>query len=198
MEQRVQGVVIGIVSKLDDPEKLGRVKLKYPDLGDVESDWAYLAAPMAGKEMGLFLRPEVGDQVLVAFVRGDRRQPYVIGAIWSAPQPPPPQEGEAKENNWRFLRSRSGHQLIFDDKKGSERVIIRDKPDGPGQFREVVIDSANKKIQITCNPNGDIEIKAPKGRVSIEAKTIELKATGDIKIEAGANVKIKGVRVDIN
>lgn len=198
MEQRVQGVVIGIVNRLDDPEKLGRVTVKYPDLDNVESDWVLIASPMAGKERGLFLRPEKGDQVLVAFVHGHRNQPYVIGALWSAPEPPPPQEGEAKENNWRFLRSRSGHLLIFDDKQGSERIVLRDKPDGPGQFREVVIDSANKKIQISCNPNGDIEIKAPQGKVSIEAKSIELKATGEIKIEAGANIKIKGARVDIN
>lgn len=198
MEQRIQGVVIGLVENLEDPENLGRVKVSFPDLDGVESAWAFLASPMAGAERGLFLRPEKGDQVLVAFVRGGRQLPYIIGGLWSKPQPPPPQDGKAADNNWRFFRSRSGHLLIFDDKKGSERITIRDKPDGPGQYREIVIDSANKKIQITCNPNGDIEIKAPSGNIKIEAANIELKATGEIKIDATANLTLKGAMVNIN
>ena len=45
-DDRVYGLVIGIVTDNDDPDELGRVKVKFPWLGDdVESCWARVAAP---------------------------------------------------------------------------------------------------------------------------------------------------------
>ena len=47
-------VVIGMVTNNNDPEKLGRVRVKYPALGDdAESSWARVAAPNAGQARGL-------------------------------------------------------------------------------------------------------------------------------------------------
>ena len=43
------GIVIGVVTNLDDPEKLGRVRVQLPHLDDELSDWARLVSPMAGK-----------------------------------------------------------------------------------------------------------------------------------------------------
>src|ERR1700722_18925249 len=105
---RDNGIVIGIVDDLDDPEKLGRVRVKLPHLGGQMSDWAYLVTPMAGNNRGLFLRPEKNDQVLLAFSQGDPRFPYILGSMWSKPDPPPPDDGDAVKNNWRFIKSRSG------------------------------------------------------------------------------------------
>ena len=81
--QQVNGIVIGLVTDLADPENLGRVRARYPYLGDEISDWARLVTPMAGKDRGVFFRPEVGDEVLVAFELGDVRRPYVLGSLWS-------------------------------------------------------------------------------------------------------------------
>ena len=39
---------------------------------------------MAGSDRGVGLIPEAGDEVLAAFERGDRRAPYVFGALWMA------------------------------------------------------------------------------------------------------------------
>ncbi len=57
--ERDNGILIGLISNLDDPEKIGRVKVKFPELGNVESDWARLATLMAGASRGTFFRPEV-------------------------------------------------------------------------------------------------------------------------------------------
>ena len=36
--QRDNGVVVGLVTSLDDPERVGRVRVKFPHLEDQESD----------------------------------------------------------------------------------------------------------------------------------------------------------------
>lgn len=180
------GIRIGIVSDLDDPERLGRVRVTYPTLDDQVSDWARLVSPMAGKERGFFFRPEVDDEVLVAFEEGDPRRPYILGALWSKPDQPPPDDGQASQNNWRFIRSRSGHIIKLDDTSGGEKIELIDKD---GQ-RRVVIDSANQKIQVICE-QGDIEVQAGSGSVTIEATTVTVKASGNMSLEAGGNLKLE-------
>ena len=77
-----EGAVVGIVTNNQDPDGLGRVKLKFPWLDpDLESNWARLASPMAGKNRGLFIMPEIDDEVLVIFEHGDIRFPFVLGGF---------------------------------------------------------------------------------------------------------------------
>ena len=63
---RIYGLVIGIVTDNNDPDNVGRVKVKFPWLGDdVESWWARIAAPGAGPDYGVVWVPQVNDEVLV-------------------------------------------------------------------------------------------------------------------------------------
>jgi uncharacterized protein involved in type VI secretion and phage assembly len=148
---------------------------------------------MAGKERGLFLRPEVGDEVLVGFELGDPRRPYILGSLWSSNQPPPPDDGDAGKNNWRFIRSRSGHVVRLDDTAGAEKIEII----GKDEKRRVVIDVAKEKIQIVCD-TGDVEVSAPAGTVKVEGLTVEVKASGNMSLEATGTMTIKGATVSIN
>lgn len=210
------GILIGEVIDLEDPEKLGRVKVKYPHLDNKPSDWAPLATPMAGPERGMFFRPEVGDEVLIGLLQRDPRWPYVIGSIWSKKDKPPVDDDKAKENNWRFFRSRSGHIFKFDDTKDAETIEIIDKD----MARRIIIESKGEKIRIECD-KGDIEIKATNGNITIvaskglevtadtikvtgkksltvESKAIEMKANGNMTLEATDTLTIKGKLVNIN
>jgi uncharacterized protein involved in type VI secretion and phage assembly len=187
------GIVIGIVTNLEDPENLGRVRVKFPHLDDQESQWARLATPMGGPDRGLFLRPEVDDEVLVGYLQGDIRFPYILGGLWNLVDLPPADDGKPKENNWRFIKSRSGHVFKLDDTNGQERVEIIDKD----EKRKIVIDCSGEKIQIICE-SGNVEIQAASGSVKIEAKTVELKASADMKLEADGTMTITGSTVNIN
>src|SRR5437016_3043244 len=104
-------IVIGEVTSLDDKKRLGRVKVKFPHLGGVESGWCPVVTPMAGPGRGFVCRPEVGDQVLLALEFGNPDRAYVLGAVWSEKQKPPEGDSKPVENNLRFLRSRSGHVI---------------------------------------------------------------------------------------
>jgi uncharacterized protein involved in type VI secretion and phage assembly len=187
------GIIIGQVTNLEDPENLGRIKVKYPSLNGQESDWASLVSQMAGSERGSFFRPEVGDTVLVGFEHGEARHPYILGSVWTQASKPPADDGDKKKNNWRFIKSRSGHIIKLDDTQGGEKIEITDK----NGTHKVIIDSANKKIQVMCE-NGDVEISAGSGKVAVSAQTIELNASGSMTISAQGDLTISGATVKIN
>ncbi|MCK4734088.1 MAG: hypothetical protein KAT65_16670, partial [Methanophagales archaeon] len=120
------GVFIGLVTNNEDDEKRGRVKVEFPWRGNSnESNWARVATVMAGKDRGTFFLPEVDDEVLVAFDRGDINHPYVIGSLWNGVDTPPETNADGK-NNIRKIKSRSGHEIIFDDnhKQKKEKIEI--------------------------------------------------------------------------
>lgn len=192
-ERRDNGIMIAEVIDLEDPEGLARVKLSFPTLEDQESNWAPLVSPMAGSGRGFFFRPEVGDRVLVAFEHGEPCRPYVLGSLWSQAEPPPEDDGQPSQNNLRFIHSRSGHRIILDDTQGAEMVEFVDKDEA----RRVVIDSANSKILVECD-SGDVEVKAGAGSVKVEATTVEVKASGNMTLEATGTMTIKGATVNIN
>ena len=47
------------------------------------SIWAQVAVPYAGNNFGAFFIPDVGSEVLIAFVAGDPGSPIVIGNMWN-------------------------------------------------------------------------------------------------------------------
>jgi uncharacterized protein involved in type VI secretion and phage assembly len=198
--ERFYGVVVGVVTNNQDTDGLGRVKVKFPWLSDQdESQWARIAAPMAGKERGMFFLPEVDDEVLVAFEHGDVRFPFVIGALWNGVDKPPADNGDGK-NNLRVIKSRSGHTIKLNDEDGKETIEIIDK----SEKNSIVIDTAKNSITITSEK--DITLSATKGTIKLDAQKLEIKSSADSKIEAGAGMdvkasatmNIKGATVNIN
>jgi uncharacterized protein involved in type VI secretion and phage assembly len=197
---RLYGVTIGIVTNNQDPDGLGRVKLKFPWLSENdESFWARVLAPMAGKQRGFYFLPEVDDEVLVAFEHGQIEFPYVLGALWNGKDKPPATNDDGK-NNLRVIKSRSGHLIRLDDTDGSEKIEIIDK----SGKNSVVIDSGQNTITISAD--ADITITSASGKLKLSGQSIELSAKSDVKIEASAGMdlkanaqmKIKGATVDIN
>ena len=124
---RFYGVTIAMVTNIKDDDGLGRVKVKFPWLtDDDESPWARVMTPMAGDDRGFYFLPEVDDEVLVAFEHGDMAFPYILGSLWNG-KDKPPEKNDDGENNKRFIKSRSGHMIIFDDTEDKEKFIIQDK-----------------------------------------------------------------------
>lgn len=182
---RIYGIVVGVVTNNQDPDNMGRVKVKFPWLSDTdESYWARLATPMAGKDRGLYVLPEIDDEVLIAFEHGDVRFPYVLGALWNGQDKPPEQNSDGK-NNIRMIKSRSGHIIRLNDEEGKETIEIIDK----SGKNSIAIDTANNAIAITSNQ--DITLKATNGTIKLEAQNVEIKSSADTKIEASAGMDIK-------
>jgi len=103
------GVAVGIVTDINDPEKMGRMKVKLinRDTSEYETDFIRAVTIMSGNKWGTYFMPEVGDEVLVAFAEGDMNRPYVIGALWNNNNQPPENIQDSK-NDIRKIKTRSG------------------------------------------------------------------------------------------
>lgn len=195
----VKGVAIAIVTQNKDDKGLCRVKVRYPWHDKPrESYWARLATPMAGKERGLVVIPEVDDEVLVAFEREDLRFPYVLGALWNGPDKPPVANDDGN-NDRRMFQSRKKHYLLFDDNRSKgvvELAHVQKRKLTLDDDGIVLEDGAGNKLKIESN-SGAITIEAV-GQLNIKAATITIEASATMEIKAGATMTLRGAMVNIN
>jgi phage protein D len=211
--ERWPGTVVAVVTDTNDPDALGRVKVKYPWMTeDADSFWARVISPGAGKEAGLFMVPEVEDEVMVVFEHGDFDRPYVLGGVWNGKNKlPPPGAGAAgnekpKVRTWYSL---TGHHIsVYDnaDNKieivtaGGHSLTMSDK-----DKKIELITSSGQKLLVDDQAN-NITMKTA-GTVNLESTgAMTIKSTGAMKLESGATMDIsangplnlKGAVVNIN
>ena len=135
MAAPINGVVAALVTDVNDPDKLGRVKLKFPWLSDTyTTDWARSVQLGAGKDRGSVVLPEVNDEVLVAFEQGDIRRPYVLGGLYNGVDKPSLGSGLIDGSTGAVKRrgfvSKKGHKLVFLDDASKSGVMISTADNG--------------------------------------------------------------------
>ncbi|MES0199833.1 phage baseplate assembly protein V [Mesorhizobium sp. M0011] len=194
----VKGVAVAIVRQNQDDSGQGRVRVTYPwHAQPRNSYWARVASPMAGKNRGTFFIPEVDDEVLVAFERGDVRFPYVLGSLWNGVDKSPASNSDGK-NDIRMIKTRKGHKLTFDD--GSKGLIRLELNDGKKLELDddgIKLDDGKGNKLVIETKGGSISIES-KVSLSLKAPKIEIAATGDMKLTAGALLTVQGSIVKIN
>lgn len=204
---QMPGLVEAIVVDNKDPDKLGRVKLKFPMLPEMpESFWARLVMPMAGKKRGWMTIPEVDDEVLVAFVHGDINHAIVIGSLYNGVDVPP-YANEDGNNDLRVFQSRSGHRLTFDDKDGDERIELivhneeirviwdaKEKVLSLYSGKDIIVE-AKETISMKCK---DFILEAESSINAKSGKTTEIKSGSICTVDGGSKLKLKASKVSIN
>lgn len=210
---QIAGLVIGIVTNVDDEKKWGRVKVQFPTLGgEIESTWARVVTIGGGAQRGAVFAPEVNDEVLVGFEQGDTRRPVIIGGLFSEKNKLPSTDNvEQGSVTYRRITSRLGHYVELgdggDEKK--QHILLQLKGDqhkirlGKDKLEIAV---PNKPVSITNGPakiefsaNGDITIegnsvtiKAKQGAIKAEATTGEVAVKGmAVKADASTNLALK-------
>jgi hypothetical protein len=99
--QKFYGKYRGTVINNIDPEQRGRIQAIVPAVSNViPTSWAMPCVPIAGKQEGIFVLPQVGAGVWVEFESGDPDKPIWVGGFWGitaevpalalAPPPIPP------------------------------------------------------------------------------------------------------------
>lgn len=179
----IPGLFPALVTNNVDPDKLGRVKVKYSGISDeVEGSWARVVTLGGGSGRGIIFEPEVDDEVLVGFEGGDPRKPVVIGGLYSAKKKMPDwTDGTNRAGGKvtsRKIASRSGHQILFSDGASP-----------PDQYILLAHRSGTQKIKLGSEA---LEIEAAAG------KPLTLKSgNSHIQIDEKGNIAIKGLKVAI-
>ena len=221
MPLRHEGLVIGTVTSLGDPEHKGLLRVKFPGLDQqLASAWARFLAVGGGGDnaRGFVALPEVGDEVLVGFEGGDVHRPVVIGGLYTS---------GSKVGDWdvqdgkvmsRRLVTRDGHTLEIKDgnddankyfkfttKGGQGDVLLRlggDKVDltTPAQV-PVKVTAGQGSFEI--DGQGNITLKGPKitidaqQQLELHGMSVAMKADQQLALEGEMGASLKGLKVDV-
>lgn len=165
----------------DDPEKLGRVKVRFFwQPSGAESPWIRIANQHAGSESGFYFVPELDQEVMVGFESGDAEKPYVLGSLFNGNNKPDGSWGSGG-NDIKAIRTRSGNTIELIDSQGQEQIIIYQENDK----------SASHHISLTAGSDPTLSIFS-KGKLVIEASSIQIKSTaGSIEVESSDSFKVQ-------
>ena len=185
----VNGLQIGIVQAFEkDPVNEFRVKVNIPALDDKKGGvWARLSTVDAGKERGVFFRPEPGDEVIVGFLNDDPRQAIILGSVHSSAHKVPLPVAAA--NGQKGMVTKMGYQLIFDEEKEIISLATSSK-------NSIEIDEKNGRITILDAHGNQLEM-SDKGLTIDCAADCTISTKGDFNIAAEGNVSIDGKKVNL-
>lgn len=172
------GVVNGRVEDNNDPEGMGRIKVRFFWQEENVVHWARMMTPHAGADRGFLFLPEVGDEVVIAFGDGDVEKPVILGCLWNGVDKPPREEfwgGENSNNDVKRIVTKSGHRIHIVDKQGKESIVIAT----PKELKIVMMEKADetgRSMIMLHSENGDITLSAPNGRVHVHGKFVSEEA----------------------
>lgn len=155
-----------VVVDNDDPEDLGRVRVRFRWQQSGMSPWLRLLSPAGGEDKGFHMIPENGEEVWVDFEGGHPELPYVVGAV---------RNGSSTSgigtagNDIKAIRTRSGHTLELNDTEGGESITVRDK-----NGNSIRMNTRKKNITIT----------APED-MTLNAKNMKINIRENLDIQVG-------------
>jgi uncharacterized protein involved in type VI secretion and phage assembly len=204
-------VVIGLVEDVDDPERLGRIRVSYPWLDATTlSDWVPIAYPMAGRDRGFFYLPELQDEAVVIFDHGHFDQPRVIGFLHNGEDTPP---NGGIDKHVRRIKSVSGHIVDLDDRDGAEKVSVKSQGghslelrDGDGTIeiataggQTITMADSPAQIELTTVGRTTITVSDLPSQVEVQTAggvTLTVADTG-VTVTSMAPVQVQAPTVDV-
>ena len=149
------GTVVGPAGEEIHVDEFGRVKVKFhwDRLGTSDENascWMRLAQPWAGEGFGIIALPRIGTEVIVGFLDDDIDHPVVLGCLHNNEKTVPVTLPDNKTQTGIITRSSTGggsadyNALIFDDKKGSEKVTFQAQKD----YDRLVKNNETVKVQV--------------------------------------------------
>jgi uncharacterized protein involved in type VI secretion and phage assembly len=201
-DERVYGVMVGVVAKNYDRDMPGRVCVTIPtrDKDANELQWARQAMPSSGKGWGHYYLPEVGDQVLLAFEGGNIEKPYVLGCV--------PMDNNSfltksvdADNQIKRIVTKHGSTIRFEDNKDASGDKDKIWVETAGQNHSFTLDNENKKMVLTDKAKENVvEMNTGDGTLLIKAKSkLTIQVGESIKvIMNGENGTLKIEATDVN
>jgi uncharacterized protein involved in type VI secretion and phage assembly len=201
----------------DDHPKMLKVQLR-ATMGDTNNEvWAELLTHYGGGGYGCYNLPEIGSEVLVAFAMNDRCFPVIVGNLWTS-KDELPKDCKNDDNYIKCYQTKGGNTITFNDNPDESSMEIKtikgldislaDKDNkititDSEKSNKLEIDFKNKSITIDAPDSlnlkvgGNNVITLSKDSVTIESKTVSIKANSKIEL-SGGQVKASGTAMDLS
>lgn len=195
-------LAIGIVTSNDDPDKLARVKVRYPAFGqDVESGWARVVREASGAERGTVALPHVNDEVVVGFQHGDIRRPFVLGTLFNGVDKP----GADLVKTTSSVAARYPRDL--DVKTDAQVLLEAGKAISVKSAQDTIAVSAGKDMKLTAGASGtgtvtiettgQIKMNGKQGVEIVANGPLKITSTAPVTVESNAALQLKGTAVQV-
>lgn len=177
------GLQVAVVTSNEDPDGEHRVRVRLPMVeADGDGIWARVAALDAGDDRGFFVRPELGDEVVVGFLDSDPRRAVLLGMLNSSAKAAPLKGSD--DNHEKVFQTRSKIRLYFNDDKKEVRV---ETPGG----NKLTLSDDEQGMKFEDQHGNVIEMNADGVRIE-SAKALKLKGNADVEVESGTGLTAKG------
>lgn len=155
----------GVVTDVNDPRMIGRIKAMVPDvMGDRESGWAMPSVPFGGDGMGFFALPKKGAGVWIEFECGDPDYPIWSGCWFGSATEVPPVLLAPPYKKF-LLKTEGGHSILLDDTPGKGGITLETSG---GQ--KIVVSATG--IEIDNGQGASIKLTGP--QVSVNGGALEV------------------------
>ena len=218
--QRVPGFVQGIVVENNNDKFKGMVKVEFTvwETGKNMCEWVRLMSPYTGKDYGVYCVPEIDEIVLVGFIGGSLKRPFLLGSLY------PNAAGIVndnfhKENLIKHVKTKGGMDILINEDNGKQKITLT-TPKGSQILVDdekecCIISDKGKKNCVTLNyKQGGIEIAAEKtlklsagkteisldgnaGNITVKGTKIAMQADNEITLNAKAALKMQAAQVEL-
>ncbi len=164
-----KGIIDAVVVDDVDPEKLGRIKVKFKAAGaggdDLLSCWCRVLQPWAGKSRGAWFLPRIADEVMIAFVRDDLEEPVVIGSV----------HNKEAEHGFFDEEANIASGILSESDSGYNEIALIDVSSG-----ELIRVHAQKDMSTTVLENDTLDV----------GENATWKIEGETKLDSGSDITI--------
>ena len=218
--QRVTGFVQGPVVENNNADFKGMVKVEFTvwESGKNLCEWVRLLSPYGGADYGLYCVPEINETVLVGFIGGSLKRPFLLGSLYPGGASMVSENFDDK-NLKKHLKTKGGMDLLILEENGKQSVTLT-TPKGnvltvSDETESCKISDKDGKNQISMDyKNGKVPVQAEKtielkagsveltmdgngGAISLKAKKIGVTADNEIALKANSALKAEGAQVDV-
>lgn len=218
--QHIPGFVQGVVVENNNAKFKGMVKVEFTvwETGKNMCEWVRLISPYTGEKYGTYCVPEIDEIVLVGFIGGSLKRPFLLGSLY-------PNTSQMVKDNFhnqnlmKRVTTKGGMDILINDENGKQSItvttpkgslitiddekeccIISDK----GAKNVVKLDYKQDGIEITAGKSlkltagkTELALDGNSGNITIKGTKIAVQADNEINLNAKAALKMQGAQVEM-
>ncbi|MDO4261617.1 MAG: phage baseplate assembly protein V [Eubacteriales bacterium] len=220
--QKATGFVQGTVVENNNPDFKGMVKVEFTvwETGKNMCEWVRLMAPAAGPGYGWYWVPEIDETVLVGFIGGSLKRPFLLGSLYPGGAAMV-SESFDENNRKKHLRTKGGVDLLLTDEDQKQTIKLTTPKgtvvlvDDENEIVSVADKDAGNTIRMDCKKGEttilsksklllkagektQLQMDGSSGEISLKASKVAVSADNEIGLKATAALKAEGAQVKIS